>query len=192
MYRTIRNIHLLLGLSCCLFLLMYSVSAVQMSHNDWFDMKPSVKETRLPVDAAAAASPRALAQELMRAHGLRGSIERATAGEEGYDVRIARPGTAVEVRYKPGDAEADIRTSTATFIGMLNRMHHVNGLYHEDTLMRTWGALVGLVSLALLVLGGTGVYMWFKIYDERLIGGLILFLGLSAGLGLLVAMRMQT
>ena len=192
MYRTIRNVHLMVGLACCLFLLTYGVSAVQMSHNDWFDTKPAVEETKLSIDPASATSPRALAAELMRNHGLRGDIQRANTDDEGYDVQIARPGTVVEIRYQPGASEADVKTSKANFMGMLNRIHHVNGLWHEDTLLNVWGVFVGLVSLSLLALGGTGVYLWFKIYDERLVGGLILLAGLGAGMGLLIAMRLQS
>jgi hypothetical protein len=128
---------------------------------------------------------------MMRLHGLRGEIERANAGEAGFDVRIVRPGTVADLRYTPGAAEADVKTSKAPFMGMLNRMHHVNGLWHESALMNVWGVFVGLVSAALIGLGGSGVYLWFRIYDERLIGGLILFGGLAAGIGLLAAMRMQ-
>ena len=190
MYRTLRNIHLFTGLACCLFLLMYALSAVQMSHNAWFDMKPTVSEGRLPVDASAAANPRALATYLMGKHGLRGEITRADGGDE-FQIQITRPGTVVEGRYVPGKSEAQIKTSRARFMGLMNRMHHVNGLWHDDALLNLWGGFVGLISLALLVLGCTGVYMWFKIYDERLIGGLILFTGLAVGLGLLTAMRLQ-
>ena len=191
MYRTIRNIHLMLGLACCLFLLTYAVSAVQMSHNDWFDMEPTVVETAVEVDPAEATSPRALARALMATYGLRGAIDRAADGEQGYDIRISRPGTLAEVRYTPGSTHATVKTSTANFMGMLNRIHHVNGLYHEDALLNLWGAFVGLVSLALLALGGTGVYMWFKLYNERLVGGVILLAGLGVGLGVLIAMRLQ-
>ena len=42
MYRYLRNTHLFLGLFCCLFVLMYGVSSVQMSHNTWFPSRPSV------------------------------------------------------------------------------------------------------------------------------------------------------
>lgn len=192
MYLTIRNIHLMIGLACCLFLLTYAVSAVEMSHNDWFDMEPTVAEAAVEVNPAEATSPRALARSLMQSHGLRGGIDRADEGEQGYDIRISRPGTVAEVRYRPGSPQATVKTSTANFMGMLNRIHHVNGLYHEDTLLNVWGAFVGLVSLALLALGGTGVYMWFKIHNERMAGGLILFAGLSVGAGLLVAMRLQS
>ncbi|MCB9384977.1 MAG: PepSY-associated TM helix domain-containing protein [Bryobacterales bacterium] len=191
MYRLVRNIHLVLGLFCALFLLMYAVSAVQMSHNAWFDMKPAVREARLPVDPAQATSPRALAAELMREHGLRGEIQSAREEEGVYQVRIFRPGTTVEARYTPGAGEAEVKTSRATFMGLLNRMHHHNGVYHESLLRKAWGWLVGLISLAILLLGASGVYLWFKTYNERRIGGAIFSLGLFVGLGLLLATRMQ-
>ena len=54
-----------------------------------------------------------------------------------------------------------------------------------------WGAFVAVSSLPLLLLGATGVYMWFRQYKERLVGGIILAVGLIVGIGLLVATRLQ-
>ena len=45
--------------------------------------------------------------------------------------------------------------------------------------------------LALLTLGATGVYMWFRLYTERVLGGVFLSIGLFVGLGLLFATRIQ-
>ncbi len=47
MYRIIRNTHLLLASFSLPFLIMYGVSAVQMSHSTWFTMKPAVAEHEL-------------------------------------------------------------------------------------------------------------------------------------------------
>src|SRR2546430_11985769 len=64
MYRFFRNTHLLLGITAFLFVLMYGLSAVQMAHQSWFSMKPTVTETRVAIPAGVADDPRAIAQEL--------------------------------------------------------------------------------------------------------------------------------
>ena len=51
MYTTIRSIHLLLASFSLPFLVMYGVSAVQMSHSAWFQMKPAVHEQELSITA---------------------------------------------------------------------------------------------------------------------------------------------
>ena len=44
MFRTIRSLHLCAGLFCVVFLVMYAVSAVQMTHGTWLHMQPRVTE----------------------------------------------------------------------------------------------------------------------------------------------------
>src|SRR5947209_3133115 len=142
MYRYLRNTHLFLGLFCCFFLLMYSVSSVQMSHNKWFDNKPRVTETEIAVHGVDA---RAVAAELM-GQGMRGELMAVAAKPTGANFRIVRPGTIYEVTWANGTAK--VRTNEANFMGMLNRIHHAGGLWHEFTLLNLWGFFVGVVSVA--------------------------------------------
>ena len=183
MYRYLRNTHLILGLFCCLFLLMYAVSSVQMSHNRWFDNKPRVTESEVAVHGG---NPREVAAELM-AQGLRGELAAVFTTPLGASFRIVRPGTVYEVTWTNGMAK--IRTNEANFMGMLNRIHHIGGLWHDFKLMNVWAFFVGVVSAALLILGGTGIYLWFKIHEERMIGTVLLALGLGYGLTLIVLIR---
>jgi hypothetical protein len=189
MYRWLRNIHLWLGLFSFLFLLMYGVSSVQMAHNSWFSPRPKVSESRVAVPPASAESPRALARELMDRHGMRGELNQVRQTPDGFALRIVRPGTVYEVDYSRSTGEAKVRTNVASFIGMLNRIHHIGGIWHEYSLVNVWGVLVGLVSAALIVLGATGIYLWFKIHSERVVGIILLALSLGFSLPLIVLMR---
>jgi hypothetical protein len=190
MYTIIRNIHLFLGLLCFSFLLMYSVSAVQMSHVEWFSMQPTVTEREVAVSPAISQNPRAFAQHLMQA-GMWGELQNVTEDAAGFSLRIVRAGTIHDVAYAAGSPTAEVTTSVAGFMGMLNRLHHTAGFYREQTITDWWAVFVALVSLALLTLGATGVYMWFRLYQERVIGGIFLSIGLFVGLGLLIATRSQ-
>jgi len=191
MYRNIRNIHLLLGLFCFAFLLMYSVSAVEMAHSDWFPDEPTVTEESVAIDPIVAANPRALAQMLMQS-GRWGELQSVNKDDEGFTVRIVRPGTSYQVRYRAGGSTVQIETSVSGTMRMLNRLHHLAGFYREQTVTHWWAAFAGFASLALLLLGASGVYLWFRTYSERLVGGLILSLGLIVGVGLLIATRLQS
>ena len=51
--------------------------------------------------------------------------------------------------------------------------------------------VMGVVSAGLLLLGVTGIYLWFAHHSERLIGGILLALGLSYGLVTLVLTRIE-
>lgn len=190
MYRWTRNLHLWLGLFFLLFLLVYGLSSVQMAHPEWFPMEPTVTEERVPVAAARARDARALAQELRERHGLRGDLRQAEETAAGLRLRIVRPGTVHEVSYRRAAGEASVRTSVATFMGMLNRIHHVGGLWHGYALINVWGVLVALVSVGLVLLGASGIYLWFRVHRERLAGAVLLTLSLAFSLTLVVLIRL--
>jgi hypothetical protein len=190
MYQIIRNIHLFLGLLCFSFLLMYSVSAVQMSHVEWFAMEPSVNEQAVAITSADEQNPRAFAQRFMQ-EGMWGELQNVAQDAAGFRFRILRAGTIHDVDYAAGSASAQVKTSVAGVMGMLNRLHHTAGFYREQSITHWWAVFVALSSLALLALGATGLYLWFRLYKERLLGGIFLSVGLFVGLGLLIATRMQ-
>jgi hypothetical protein len=183
MYRWLRNTHLLLGLFSFAFLMMYGLSAVQMANSSWFNLKPTTTERQLAL--APNLGARAAARELMQAHGLRGELTQVRNGE----FRIVRPGTVYEVAYAPQTGHTRVRTHTAGFWGMLNRIHHIAGLWHTYPLINVWGALVVVVSLMLITIALTGIYLWFKLHHERRVGSVLLALSLGFGLTLVVLLR---
>lgn len=189
MYKTLRNIHLLCGLFSCFFLLMYGVSAVQMSHHDWFDIRPAVTERRIAL-APGQQDGRAVALALMREHGLRGTLNQIRPSAAGLAFGIVRPGMQYQVQYEIATGAATVKESRSGFLGMLNRIHHAGGLTHDYWLINLWGGMIGLVSLALLAVGVTGVWMWFKLHSERLAGAVLLGLCLAASVPLIVLIRM--
>jgi hypothetical protein len=189
MYQTIRNIHLLLA-SCSLpFLAMYGVSAVQMSHNSWFQMKPAVQERDFQLQAGQS-DARAVARDVMdREPSINGEITNVQANAAGMSLRIVVPGTVHEVKYNPASGNAHVRTSIAGVMGMLNRLHHWAGFYHEPVPMKLWAGAVAIVSAALLLLGATGLYMWFTRRPERRIGVALLAVNLAFAFVLMILMR---
>jgi hypothetical protein len=184
MYRVLRNTHLFLGIAAMLFVLMYGVSSVQMAFR-WFSLEPQVIESRTQIPETVAEDPRAIGREL----GLRGELSNVEKTEAGYKFRVHRPGTEHEIEYERSSRQAKIHTETCGFMAMLNRIHHIHGTWHGYTLVNVWGVFVGLVSGALLVLGATGIYLWFRIHSERLIGAVLLTVNLGICVTLLVLMR---
>ncbi|MEO7650631.1 MAG: PepSY-associated TM helix domain-containing protein [Bryobacteraceae bacterium] len=188
MYKFLRNTHLLLGVFSCAFLLMYGVSSVQMAHNKWFNTKPTVTEAKWTL-AVGVADARVVARELMDHHGLRGELIQIRKNGGKTTFRLIRPGAQNEVAYDPVSGETAVRTSTTNFMGMMNRIHHVGGVWHDYVLINLWGVMVAVISVALVILGVTGIYLWFKIHTERVIGLLLLGLSLGYSLTLMVLIR---
>ncbi len=189
MHRTLRNIHLCAGLFCAAYLLMYAASAVQMAHSSLFNNKPRTTESRVRV-VPGLGGARAVARELMANHGVAGELNQVEKRDAGMYFRVVRPGTVYEALYHADSGEVEMKEHVAGFMGMLNRIHHVGGLWHEYWLMNVFGVYTGLVSLGLLVLSGTGIYLWFKLHRERRVGAVLLIATLGVTLPLIVAMRL--
>lgn len=190
MYRWLRNIHLWLGLLSSLFLLSYAASSVQMAHNTWFNLKPKVTESTIRLGPAANGEPRAAARELMDVHGFRGELQDVRESPNGFMFQISRPGTVYDAEYLRVSGEVRVRTRRDTFMGTLNRIHQLAGLWHDYGILNVWGALVGLISAGLIILAATGIYLWFKIHTERTVGAILLALSLSYTLPLIALIRL--
>jgi hypothetical protein len=188
-YQAIRNIHLMLASFSLPFLLMYGVSAVQMSHGTWFQMKPAVVERQVALTAGLT-DARLVARELMdREPSVRGEVTSIQTTPGRVSLRLVMPGTVHDLRYDPASGVTQLKTSVAGVMGMLNRLHHAAGLWHDPAALNLWGAAVGVVSGALVLLGASGIYMWFTRRPERRIGLVLLTLNAVITIVLLTVMR---
>ncbi len=181
MYRLLRDTHLLLGLFFFLFVMMFGVSSVRFAHHGWFAGGPAESESTLPVHPAKADTPRALARHLMEDGGLRGELHGVE--EDGPAVRfsISRIGTVHDVRYERGAAEAEVKTRVFPFMDKMTWLHATFGVQHEYGPHNVWGVLMFLTSVGLLALGGTGLYLWFRMRSERRAGSIVLAANLVLG-----------
>jgi hypothetical protein len=184
-----RNTHLLIGLLSVPFLLMYGLSAAQMAHQKWFKPEPVIRKQTIAVSPADASDARSLARVLMALGHIRGEVRRAETTPNGYKVGVVRPGTVQDVDYDRAKGQATIKTSTSDFVFMLNRLHHVAGIRHDYGLLNAWGWALGLTGALLIVLAVTGIYLWFKMHGELIMGLILLTLSLGYSLALLYALR---
>jgi hypothetical protein len=187
-YSSLRTIHLLCGVFAVPALVMYGVSAVQMAHTKWFHMKPVVTEVEMPMRPGYS-DGRLLAHDVMASRNIRGEIASVKQTKGGFEVRVTVPGTVHEIRYEGTSGRVRLKTSVAGFMGMMNRLHHAAGLRHEYVPLRLWGIFCGLVSLAILGLGVTGIWMWWLRKQERLWGLVLLSANLAFAITVLVMLR---
>ena len=183
MYPTLRTIHLLCGALALPMLLMYAISAVQMAHSKWFRLKPSVTESKVQLSKEYT-DGRLLARDVMAIRDIRGEINSVQPTPGGFSVRVVVPGTVHEIQYDRATGSAAVRTNVAGFMGMLNRLHHAAGLWHEYGPLKIWAVLVGIVSLATVGLAATGLWMWWLRRQERTWG--VILLGANVAFALVV------
>jgi hypothetical protein len=184
-YRIVRSTHLCAGLLSAVFLLAYAVSAMQMAHFRWFRLEPRVTEWSMAVDASGGA--RGVAQLLGEMRGVRGELSGVKQEGTGLAFRIARPGVVHQVAVRDGVAR--VKTSRAGLLGTLNRLHHAAGFRQSDWVYRVWGVWVVAVCASLVLLAGSGVWLWFARNQERRSGAVILLVSAAYALTLIVAIR---
>jgi hypothetical protein len=184
-YKILRNTHLLMGLFALPALLTYAISSAQMAHR--VSLPQSVSEE----DAALAPglAPRVAALQLMTQRGYSGDLNDVVTTPAGATFGVTRVGSRYLVSYDSATGGAHVKKTNIGILGELNRLHHLHGRNHQNRVMNAWSAMVAVVSVILLTIGVTGIYMWFKLYRERVIGALLLSANLIISIGLLAALR---
>jgi len=184
-----RNIHLILGLVFVFYALVFALSSLVIIYRPWLKLTTEDQQTTVVVPAERVQTPRALALELMQNHGLKGELR--DIQEDGAEVRFAivRPGTHAKVTYLRHKGEAKIQTRREGFLNTLVNLHTNFGFRHDFMPSNGWSLLSLLGSVGLFLLGATGIYLWFCHHEERLIGTVILALGLIYSLATLVLSR---
>ena len=189
-YRWLRNVHLLLGLFALPFLLMYGASAVRLAHGSWFSEKAKHIERDVEVGDFDANSGRLLARVLMEQHGLRGELRSVVPTDAGFQLEIERPGNSSQVEYSRYTGRAKIRSSAFGFMTMLAGIHFIAGFGHNYQINNIWAVFVVIVSIALILQGLTGIYLWFHFHKESRIGAILLGINLLYSFGLIVLIRL--
>jgi hypothetical protein len=191
MFRLMRNVHLGLGLIFVLMALVFAVSSLVIIYRPWIGGKPSLSESTVRISPEAAGSARAVARVLMAEHGMKGDLRQIREDRDAVSFRIVRPGEMVEVNYDRSKAEARVKVQRHGVLETLVQLHTNHGLWHEYMPSNFWAAISLLTSAGLLLLGVTGIYLWFVYHSERLIGGILLGFGLCYGLVTLILTRLE-
>jgi hypothetical protein len=189
MFRLMRNVHLILGLLFFFYALLFAASSLVIIYRPWLKPTRNEQEQTVRVAADRAKTPRDLALELMQNQGLKGDLQ--DIQQEGETVRfvIARPGTRSDVTYAAFSSEAKIKTRRDGFLETLVHLHTNHGFWHGFMPANAWALLSLLGSVGLFLLGATGIYLWFCHHEERVIGFVILGVGLIYSLAALVLSR---
>jgi hypothetical protein len=174
LYQNLRALHLSTALFSAVFLLAYAIGAVEFAHRKWFDHpEQSTEETRRL--APGITDARILAREW------RGELESIEKSPGVLKFRVvASLGTTHAVTYSIATGDTTIKTTTISFLTTLAWIHRSHGI---------WAFVAAFVSLGLLTLGATGIYLWFRNRSERWIGAILMVFGAGITLGLIISMR---
>lgn len=192
MFRLMRNLHLGIALTVIVMAMVFAASTIFFMYRSWFPDEVTEAERTIQVSSDAASTPRGLAMELIRDHGLKGEVLGITETHDGYKFRIFHPGAEHGVEYSRATGVATIKDKQWQLGQTLMQLHTMHGFHHESGTATLWSAFSLLASLGMLALGASGIYLWYVNRAERLVGGVILTLGLSYGLITLILTRLDS
>jgi hypothetical protein len=175
MYQKLRSIHLSTALFSLIFLIAYAFSSVEFAHRTWFS-HPNHATTETRQLTPGITDARILAREW---RGELGDIE-TPPGLLKFRVMTLLGGSH-EVTYSIATGAATIVTNTPGLGTRLAFVHVAHGI---------WAVAAGMVSIALLIMGISGIYLWFKNHRERWVGAALLLAGAAFSIGLIVSMRL--
>lgn len=190
MFRLTRNIHLILGLVFFFFAFIFAVSSLVIIYRPWLPDTRADQTRTVQIEASRATSPRALALELMHHHNLAGDLRQVNENDNLVKLQISRPGTEARIEYVRRTGEVKIETRRWGWVETFVQLHVNHGFHHEFVPSNVWALMSLLGSIALLLLGVTGIYLWFSLHKERVTGGIVLAVGLIYGLTSLIWSRM--
>ncbi|MBS1855021.1 MAG: PepSY domain-containing protein [Acidobacteria bacterium] len=188
MYRAIRGLHLCAGAFALVFLAMYSISALQMTHGKWVHMeaRAATRDVALPPGLSGA---RAAARELAARYGIEGELAAIRVLPAGLAFRVLRPGMVWEADYTASTGATRLRITDTGTLGALNRIHQMRGVWHTWIAYDLWAWLLAFLGAAILALGATGLYLWWQSHRDRRFTGALLIFALAAIGGLAAWMR---
>lgn len=189
MFRWMRNTHLALGIGFFFVALLFAVSSVVIIYRPWFPGGPERSGQSLQL--APGMEARAVALELMRSHGAKGDLREVKEADGEVRFSIWRPGTHLEVRYQRDSGQATLAERRYNVYETLVQLHVNHGFWHDFLPANLWSLLSLGLSVGLLLLGVSGIYLWYKHPQERTIGNILLALGFAIPLIALAVVRWQ-
>jgi hypothetical protein len=187
-----RKLHNYLGLYFLLFVWLFAGSGLVLNHSKWSVAQfwkarhetAAERTIRAPVsggDAAAAA-------DLMRQLAIVGEVNEITRDSTGrFDFQVVRPGRVWRVEARLDSARARVTTIELNAWGVLDAMHKFTGVSMDDpsrtrdwAVTRLWSLAMDALSLGLVILVASGLYLWYRFPEKRRAGLVALTLGVAS------------
>jgi hypothetical protein len=172
-----RRLHLYLGLALSPWILLYAVSSIPFSHGRFFEDLDKAKgrpnwtrRAEIPFDAPVPREDselRAFGLRIMRTAGLQGAFGAYRQGPSQINVYSHSVWNSTQVKYLVEEKKLIVEDKRFRWDHMLTGFHAKGGFEQESCLHDSWGVVVDLVSLGLILWVASGLYMWIPMRNLR-------------------------
>jgi hypothetical protein len=186
-----RRLHLYLGLSLLPWFFMYGVSSVPFAHNEYFQRRDAAtglplwnvrleRTVDLPVPEEEE-ELRAFGARLMKEAGVeQTSFGAYRQGPNQVNVYVFTFAKATQLKYLVDQKKLTVEDRRFRWDHFLTGLHARGGFEQEGFLQDSWGVVVDIVSLGMLVWIASGLYMWWGLRGHRGWGWIAVISGVVA------------
>ncbi len=185
MYRWIKKLHIYTGLLSFTGFTVWGIIGIWASFvpppQERIRPEPQVRMVDFQVDGSA--TDQETSDSMIVASGLP-FIQPGRKANRNRDGRL-------QVRYlTPNGTRAMVLLEDENKI-RVEAIPSPHGFWHEDTMINVWGLVLLLTSIALFLIGASGIYLWFMTHEERWIGSVLLIGGLAFAFTSMYLVRSQ-
>jgi hypothetical protein len=185
-----RRLHLYMGLALSPWILLYALSSIPFSHGKYFDELDKAKgqpnwtrRAELPYTAPVPESDtqlRALGADIMKTAGLDGAFGAYRQSPSQVNVYHHSVWKSTQVKYLIDEKKLVVEDARFRWDHMLTGFHAKGGFEQDSLLHDSWGIVVDLVCLGLILWVASGIYMWLPMRNLRGSGLLALGAGVAS------------
>ncbi|MCC6537189.1 MAG: hypothetical protein IT162_06540 [Bryobacterales bacterium] len=166
-----RRTHLYLALFLSPWFLMYGLSSIPFSHNQYFEELDKAKgiplwtkRAEIPFDQPVPAGPelRPFAEQVVKLTGLTGAYGAYRQSPKQVNVYVYTFWKSTQVKYFLEEKKLVVEDRRFRWDHFLTGMHAKGG-FDQGGWHNAWGVVVDLVCLGMLLWIATGLIMWWNV-----------------------------
>jgi hypothetical protein len=165
----VRRLHLYLGMFLLPWFLMYGISSVPFSHNQWFEAPRWTTRADQPyhLEVPPGSDLRTAGARILADLGLKGAFGASRPNDRQISVYRFTFLDVTRVMYYQDQQRLVAEDREFHWPQFLTGLHARGGFEQDHVLNDAWGVTVDVVCLAMILWIATGVYMWWQIPASR-------------------------
>jgi hypothetical protein len=183
--KAIRLAHLYLTLFGVVVILLFAVTGFMLNHENWF--MPSEPRTRtvevvLSTQLLDPLDKLEISEALRRECVISGTVNSYRADDDSIEIEYVRPSERVVAEVRRPSGQATVTFESWGIAGLMTDLHK------GKSAGRAWGVLIDATCVLLVLISGTGLYLWHSLRSRGKWGLMIVVLG--AGIAAVVYYRL--
>jgi hypothetical protein len=188
-----RKIHFYIGSFLLFFLWLFALTGLLLNHSDWTfaEFWPNRRQTDVAgvIQTPPSGSDLSQAQDIMKQLGIAGEIEWTTTRStpQLFEFQASRPGHSYRIKADLAQRRVTLHRDDLNVWGVMHVLHTFTGVRLADpknqrdwALTSVWAICMDAVAVGLIVMVFSSYYMWYALIRKRVLGLLVLALGIAS------------